>query len=148
MTWVIVCFVLLLLSLIEFHWQGAQSGEFSFNGTAGGVMVLAIVIIVMLRRVLRSIRTVSEKAGLPRKLPTTRYDVLPWLFLLPWLIGLRFTGGVVGSPEGKWHLSWEFNWGQNLLKLLIMLGLVLTLYLLRLNRRLAEIGESTPGNVT
>ncbi len=137
MAGILVSFVLLLLTLVDFYYH-ADTWSVEFNGPVWGIIVFAILLIAMLRRTQKAVLDMSERTGLPRRLPKTKYDVLPWLFAIPWLVGLRFCDATMGVDE-KFHFTWEFKWGQSALKLVIMLALLLALRIYKLNKRIQEI---------
>ena len=141
---VIVCFILLLLSLINLAWQG-DGWRVWWDGPASGAFVLVVILIVMLRRSILNVRAVSEKAGLPRELPRNRWQILPWLFLPFWILGLNFSGDVLRWVDGKPVFNWEFSWGNGFLKLVVMILLIVVVQFARLNQRILQIGRSKTG---
>ncbi len=137
---VILLLVLLLASLVDYT-SYAETWSFYWNGSILGAFVFAIMCLVLLRQVVAEIRAVSKVAGLDPTLPRTSYDALPWLFFVPWMIGMRFVGEKENFESWGDQYTWEFLWGDSLWKLAVMAGLILVLYLFKLKKRILELQE-------
>jgi hypothetical protein len=139
----ILLFLLLLLSLVQYRAYYNGGTSLTFEGPIQGTIILAIVCLVFIVQIARAFHRVSKAAGIePAPSP---YRYLPLLFLIPWLIGLRYFGEYKDFPSWGKQLTWEFIWGQSGWKIFLMVGLLLALYLNKLKKRIAELEKRLSG---
>lgn len=141
----ILVYLLLLLSLVQFttYFGGTSTVSFSWQGPFIGTCVLGVLCIVLMRQIFSAIRRTAATAGLSPATVMSPYNMLPWLFLVPWMINLHYTGGVRDFGSGVYKPTWEFTWGQDAglspWKIFPMIGLLIAVYLYKLKQKISEL---------
>jgi len=106
-----------LLFNIEWEWHPSATSSVTWGGPAGGIVLCAIICIVLIYRSFLAIQDfLIAKRYLATRV-TTKFDLLPWIVLLP--LGV----GYVAHGDG-----WSFKWGQNDLRLWYFLALLMSVF--------------------
>lgn len=139
----ILWLVLALLTLISFEYHYPDASELRYNGVVFGAGVLVILFIFLLFKNSRAQKMLLANGVIKERI-STPYDLIPYIIFIPFLPGMRYLGDLL--PGSNTVHKWTFEWGLDMQKGLIFLGILLALSMYKNILLLRKIAGNSGGN--